>query len=209
MTKEDTDSGKKVAIYTLGCKVNQYESATFAGLFKRHGYRVVDFHQPADIYIINTCTVTHGADRKSRQAIRRAIKTNPEAKIVVTGCYAQISPEDIGRIPGVDVIIGTQDRKSIVKVIDGIADDKVALENFEEDCLPEYNGKTRAFVKIQDGCESYCSYCIIPYSRGPLHSRKPENIVTELESIIDRGYREIVLTGIHAGAYGNDLPGDA
>ena len=210
MTEHDTGRKKKrVAIYTLGCKVNQYESAIFAGFFKQHGYELVDFNKPADIYIINTCTVTHLADRKSRQAIRRAVKINPEAKVVVAGCYAQIAPEKIADIPGVDLIIGTQDHQSILKIIENDAGNMVEnCPGFAENYLPEYNGKTRAFIKIQEGCESFCSYCIIPYSRGPLRSRKLGYILSELKNIIDQGYREIVLTGIHAGEYGRDLPGD-
>lgn len=213
----------KVAVYTLGCKVNQYESAAMAGLFEKKGYQIVDFKDFADIYIINTCTVTHLGDRKSRQMIRRAVRKNPDALVVVAGCYAQVAPEEVLKIPGVDLVVGTRDRSRIVEMVEETASvrmrykdgppanmvkDVMDVAEIEEFPCPVYHNKTRAFVKIQEGCENYCSYCIIPYARGPLRSRRPENVLAEIESLVNDGYKEIVLTGIHIGAYGRDFVKD-
>ncbi|CCO07881.1 tRNA (N(6)-L-threonylcarbamoyladenosine(37)-C(2))-methylthiotransferase MtaB [Desulforamulus hydrothermalis] len=205
---------KTAAIYTLGCKVNQYESAAMADLFRRAGYRVVDFEQPADVYIINTCTVTHLGDRKSRQMIRRAAKQNPAAVIAVTGCYAQTSPGEVLEIPGVNLVVGTADKSRIVQLVEEYAGrtapvqavaDVMAKDCFDELPVPTEQGKSRAFLKIQEGCNSFCAYCIIPYARGPVRSRLPENVVRSATQLIQQGYQEIVLTGIHIGAYGQDL----
>ncbi len=206
---------KKVAIATLGCKVNQYDSAALASLFSRRGYQVVDFAEPADIYIINTCTVTHIGDRKSRQLIRRAAKNNPDALIVVTGCYAQVSPEEVAAVPGVDLVLGTREKGRIVDLIESAGgrngprvavQDACAAKEFEELPAPALGERVRAFLKIQEGCSNYCTYCIVPYARGPLKSRRPENILAEARCLIAAGYKEIVVTGIQTGAYGRDLP---
>lgn len=207
---------RKVALTTLGCKVNQYESEALAGIFRRQGYQVADFKDAADVYVINTCTVTHLGDRKSRQMIRRAIKSNPEAIIVVTGCYAQIAPGEILAIPGVDIVIGTKDRNRIMEYITTAQEKKeqinavsniMEVNDFEEIPL-EHEGRTRAFIKIQEGCNHFCSYCIVPYARGPLRSRKPEKILAEARRLVEQGFKEIVFTGIHIGAYGYDLNED-
>lgn len=206
---------KTAAIYTLGCKVNQYESSAIGDLFRQAGYELVNFEQPADIYIINTCTVTHLGDRKSRQIIRRAAKQNPAAVIVVTGCYAQTSPGEVLEIPGVDLVVGTRDRGRIVTLVESYAkgkgpvnavEDIMESPSFEELPVPSEQGKARAFLKIQEGCNSYCSYCIIPYARGPVRSRLPENVLESARVLVEQGFKEIVLTGIHIGAYGQDFP---
>lgn len=208
-------SQKTVAIHTLGCKVNQTESASIAEMFKQHGYRVADMDQRADVYIINTCTVTHLSDRKSRQMIRRATKSNPDGLIVVTGCYAQTSPGEVLEIPGVDLVVGTVDKNRIVQLVQQAVDNESIPLNTVED-IPEYyafqemptvtqGGKTRAFIKVQEGCNNFCAYCIIPYARGPLRSRSLPNIVDEVWQLVDKGFKEVVLTGIHTGAYGLDF----
>lgn len=205
---------KTAAIYTLGCKVNQYESAAIGDLFRQAGYQLVDFEQPADVYVVNTCTVTHLGDRKSRQIIRRAAKQNPAAVIAVTGCYAQTSPGEVLEIPGVDLVVGTRDRARIVKLVEGhvknkgpvnAVEDIMQSECFEELPVPTEQGKARAFLKIQEGCNSFCAYCIIPYARGPVRSRLPENVLKAATELVQQGYQEIVLTGIHIGAYGQDF----
>lgn len=205
---------KRVAIHTLGCKVNQYESASLAGLFLERGYRLVGFDDEADVYIINTCTVTHLGDRKSRQLIRRASRTNPAALIAVTGCYAQTSPGEIAKIPGVDLVIGTRDRARLVDLVETAVKGKgplcavgehVAGEEFEEVRALPVQGRVRAFLKIQEGCDNFCTYCIIPYARGPMRSRRPERVLEEARELVRSGYKEIVLTGIRTGAYGRDL----
>ncbi|HBX22827.1 MAG TPA: tRNA (N(6)-L-threonylcarbamoyladenosine(37)-C(2))-methylthiotransferase MtaB [Desulfotomaculum sp.] len=206
---------KRVAFTTLGCKVNQYESAALEELFRRRGYQVVDYNQPADIYIINTCTVTHLGDRKSRQLIRRATRTNPEAVVAVTGCYAQTAPDEVLGIEGVDLVIGAGNRAGIVDLVEGTVKGRqtVAVRDISEDRefeeLPgETNqGRVRAFLKIQEGCQNFCSYCIVPYARGPLRSRTPENVLAGAAELLARGFREIVLTGIHTGAYGREPGG--
>ncbi len=207
-------SEKKVAICTLGCKVNQYESASLAGLFRERGYRIVDFADKADVYIINTCTVTHLGDRKSRQLIRRSVRANPGAVIAVTGCYAQTSPGEILKISGVDLVIGTRDRSKLVDLVESAVkgQDPVnavseyrAGDEFEEIPSVPVQGRARAFLKIQEGCNNFCTYCIVPYARGPLRSRRPEKVIETARKMVASGFKEIVLTGIHTGAYGRDL----
>lgn len=206
-----TINDKKVALYTLGCKVNQDETEAIEGLFRERNYDIVSFTDLADIYIINTCTVTHFADRKSRQFIRRAIKKNPDALIVVTGCYAQISAKELEDILGVDLIIGTSGRENIVDIIENHPKSKFATtlvsdirqaEDFEELPVDRSIHKTRAYLKVQEGCEQFCTYCIIPYARGPFRSRSLDNCIQEAERLVEAGFKEIVLTGIHIGAYG-------
>lgn len=209
---------RKVAIATLGCKVNQYDSNALAGMFVRRGYRIVDFDETADVYVINTCTVTHIGDRKSRQLIRRAVRKNPGAFVVVTGCYAQVSPGEVKALPGVDLVVGTQERERIVDLVEealkGRCPRRSAGEVWEEEkefgILPAPDGgdRVRAFLKIQEGCSSFCTYCIVPYARGPLKSRRPEDVLEEAKGFLARGFKEIVVTGTHAGAYGRDLDGE-
>ena len=204
---------KKVAFYTLGCKVNQYETEAMLELFEKEGYEKAETEDYADEYVINTCTVTHMSDRKSRQYIRRMKKKNPDAIIAVVGCYSQVSPEEILSIDEVNLVMGTNDRKKIVEEVKKIdasrkvstVDDIMKVKAFEEIEINKTNGKTRAFMKIQDGCDRYCSYCIIPYARGRVRSRDLESIVKEVENLASNGYKEVVLTGIHVASYGKDI----
>ena len=204
---------KKVAFYTLGCKVNQYETEAMLELFEKEGYEKAETEDYADVYVINTCTVTHMSDRKSRQYIRRMKKKKPDAIIAVVGCYSQVSPEEILSIDEVNLVMGTNDRKKIVEEVKKIdasrkvstVDDIMKVKAFEEIEINKTNGKTRAFMKIQDGCDRYCSYCIIPYARGRVRSRDLESIVKEVENLASNGYKEVVLTGIHVASYGKDI----
>jgi len=204
----------KVAFYTLGCKVNQYESAAMAELFEKKGYEIVEFDNKADVYVINTCDVTNESGRKSRQIIRKAIRKNPSAKVAVVGCYAQLEPNKVSNLPGVSVVVGTKDRHKIVDLVEKAkeSDEQVVAvgdimkqRTFEEIAFKGHRQKTRAFLKIQEGCNMFCSYCIIPYARGPIRSRAIESIMSEVESLAKDGFKEIVLTGIHLGLYGYDF----
>ncbi|MGQ3480512.1 tRNA (N(6)-L-threonylcarbamoyladenosine(37)-C(2))-methylthiotransferase MtaB [Paenibacillus sp. TY11] len=204
-----------VAFYTLGCKVNFYDTEAIWQLFKNEGYEQVDFdEQTADVYLINTCTVTNTGDKKSRQIIRRAIRRNPDAIVAVTGCYAQTSPAEIMDIPGVDLVIGTQDRDKIIPFVQEIQETRQpvnAVRNimktrvFEEMDVPDFANHTRAFLKIQDGCNNFCTFCIIPWSRGLSRSRDAASIIAQARQLVHAGYKEIVLTGIHTGGYGDDM----
>lgn len=205
---------KKVAFYTLGCKVNQYETDAMLDMFKKDGYVQVDSEDFADVYVINTCTVTHMSDRKSRQYIRRMKKKNPEAIIAVVGCYSQVSPEEILEIEEVNLVMGTNERRRIVEEVKKLdsnqkmstVDDIMKVRAFEEIEINQTNGKTRAFMKIQDGCDRFCAYCIIPYARGgKIRSRDLESVVEEATKLSENGYKEIVLTGIHVASYGKDF----
>ena len=208
---------KKVAFYTLGCKVNQYETEAMLEMFKKDGYEQVDSEEFADVYVINTCTVTHMSDRKSRQYIRRMKKKNPNAIIAVVGCYSQVSPEEILEIEEVNLVMGTNERRTIVEEIKKLeatqgdkkastVDDIMKVGAFEAIEISQSNGRTRAFMKIQDGCDRFCSYCIIPYARGgKVRSRDIESIVIEAQTLANNGYKEVVLTGIHVASYGKDL----
>ena len=203
-----------VAFYTLGCKVNFYDTEAIWQLFKKEGYEQVEFDQTADIYLINTCTVTNTGDKKSRQIIRRAVRRNPEAIVAVTGCYAQTSAAEILEIPGVDLVIGTQDREKILPLVDEIKAKREPINavrnimktrTFEELDVPSFNGHTRAFLKIQEGCNNFCTFCIIPWSRGLSRSREPQSVLSQARQLVAAGYKEIVLTGIHTGGYGDDM----
>lgn len=203
----------KVAISTLGCKVNQYESAGILEKLDKNVFLPVPFHTKADCYIINTCTVTGRTDYQSRQIIRRAIRINPDASIIVTGCYAQVAPEDIARIPGVTLIAGTAEKENISQIIEHlvrgdpqllVGDIRQARE-FSRLSPLKFPGHTRAFLKIQDGCNSFCSYCIVPYARGPSKSLPEREVFHKIEMLARNGYKEMVLTGIHLGVYGEDL----
>ena len=207
---------RKIAFYTLGCKVNQSDTASMEGIFRRAGYEVVDCGSPADVYLINTCVVTNTGQRKSRQIINRALRHNPLSLIVVTGCYPQTAPEEVRAIAGVDVIIGNQERARIVELVEQALENKQTeiLDNvqkmtvdtkFEERGVGTETDKTRAFLKIQEGCNQYCTYCIIPYARGPLRSRSLESIRSEVAKLVEAGYKEVVLIGIHLGCYGKEL----
>lgn len=211
---------KKIAFSTLGCKVNQADTASMEKLFRQAGYELVAFNVKADIYLINTCVVTNMGQKKSRQVIHRAVRQNPEALIVVTGCYPQTAADEVKAISGVDLIIGNQDRAQLVTLVEkalmerrGSTMDGVhqltAQTAFEELPADEATDKTRAFLKIQEGCNQYCTYCIIPYARGPLRSRSLTNIKTEVTRLVAAGFKEIVLIGIHLGAYGQETVGGA
>jgi threonylcarbamoyladenosine tRNA methylthiotransferase MtaB len=203
-----------VAFHTLGCKVNHYETEAIWQLFKQEGYERVYFESISDVYIINTCTVTNTGDKKSRQVIRRAVRKNPDAVICVTGCYAQTSPAEIMAIPGVDVVVGTQDR---IKMLDYIEQYKLERQPingvgnimksriYEELDVPSFTDRTRASLKIQEGCNNFCTFCIIPWARGLMRSRDPKEVIRQAQQLVDAGYQEIVLTGIHTGGYGEDM----
>ena len=204
----------KAALTTLGCKVNQFETETMEGLFRQRGYAIVPFDEAADVYVINTCSVTSLGEKKSRQLIRRARRLNESAVIAVTGCYAQVAPEEIRAIEGVRVVLGTKERAAIVDhveraareagVFDGTGDIMHASE-FEDIPLFGAPARTRAFLKIEEGCENFCSFCIIPYARGPVRSRLLKSVRREAAKLLAMGFKEIVLTGIHLGCYGRDL----
>ena len=203
----------KVAFYTLGCKVNQYETEAMQKLFGAAGYEISSEIETADVVIVNTCTVTSLSSQKSRQMIRRAARANEDAVLVVVGCYAQNQPEEISKIEGVDIIIGTAERTKIVELVAQVLKNRSEkiltvgnvenISEFEE--LPHAPHRTRAFLKIEDGCNNFCSYCIIPFVRGRVRSRSLESIRAECLQLKNSGYKEIVLTGIHIGAYGKDF----
>ncbi|WP_110111391.1 tRNA (N(6)-L-threonylcarbamoyladenosine(37)-C(2))-methylthiotransferase MtaB [Bacillus sp. CGMCC 1.16541] len=203
-----------VAFHTLGCKVNHYETEAIWQLFKAEGYDRVDFEKTSDVYVINTCTVTNTGDKKSRQVIRRAVRKNPDAVICVTGCYAQTSPAEIMAIPGVDIVVGTQDRVKMLEYIEQYKTERQPINGvgnimksrvYEELDVPAFTDRTRASLKIQEGCNNFCTFCIIPWARGLMRSRDPKEVVVQAQKLVDAGYKEIVLTGIHTGGYGEDM----
>lgn len=208
---------KTVAFCTLGCKVNQYETEAMRAAFEGAGYETVEFHQKADVYVVNTCTVTGLSDRKSRQMMRRAKKLNPDGVLAVVGCYAQVASEEVAKVEGVDLVLGSHDKLSLVEKVEAFQKTRVPL-NFVSDIFQQktfdsmqvtnYRDHTRAYVKIQDGCNQFCTYCMIPYARGPIRSRKPEEVLEEVKALAKNGYPEIVLTGIHVASYGKDLEGE-
>lgn len=199
----------KAAIHTLGCKVNIYESEYIINILKENGYQIVDFDSKADIYIINTCTVTNTSDKKSEKMIKRARKQNKDAIIIAMGCHAQIKGDNIDA----DIIIGNKDKSKIISLIEEYQENKNKIKriynldniSFEDMYISSFNNHTRAFVKIQDGCDAFCSYCIIPYARGPIRSKDPKTVIKEITSLVENGYKEIILTGIHTGKYGKDI----
>ncbi|MCF8563330.1 tRNA (N(6)-L-threonylcarbamoyladenosine(37)-C(2))-methylthiotransferase MtaB [Alicyclobacillus tolerans] len=205
-----------VAFHTLGCKVNFYDTEGIWQVFKASGYTQVPFDEPADVYVINTCTVTHTGDKKSRQTIRRAVRTNPDAVVVVTGCYAQVAPAEVAQIPGVDLVVGNDQKSKIVEHVERVRNEQqpftlvgniLKTRDFEELDVPYFEDRMRANLKIQDGCNNFCTFCLIPYARGLIRSRKPESIIAQARKLVHAGHREIVLTGIHTGGYGADLDG--
>ena len=204
---------KTVAFYTLGCKVNQYETEAITELFDDDGFVVVPFNEKADFYIINTCSVTSMSDRNSRQMIRRAKKTNPESIIAVMGCYSQTAPDEVLDIDGVNLVLGTKDKGSILNLIKTLDKDSKlnavtsVKDNhiYEDLTVKRTHERTRAYIKIQDGCSQFCSYCIIPYARGPVRSRCENEVIDEINTLAEAGYKEIILTGIHVASYGKDL----
>ena len=215
----------KVAFCTLGCKVNQYETNGMMQKFMDKGYEIVNFDEKADIYIINTCTVTNMSDRKSRQMLRQAKKINKDALVVACGCYAQVAQDEVRAIKEIDLVLGTNEKKDIVsyledyldnKKIDGNYENKIVAENSITDDVMKnliyddfgdvtFTEKTRAVIKVQDGCDRYCTYCLIPYARGRIRSRKPESVISEVTKIAQNGIKEVVITGIHVASYGRDF----
>jgi len=222
---------KKVAVYTLGCKVNQYETNAMIEKFLDKNYEIVDFEDLADIYIINTCTVTNMSDRKSRQIIRRVKQINPKSILAVTGCYAQVASKDLEKIEEIDLIVGNTEKKEIVKIIEKYCEKNVGVDahndpknkgnanfynkinltdinkqkEFVDFGTITYTEKARAVIKVQDGCNNFCSYCIIPYAKGRVRSRNLESIIKEITSIAKKGIKEVVITGIHVASYGLDF----
>ena len=208
---------KKVAFITLGCKVNQYETNAMAQEFLRKGYEVVEHTEFADIYVINTCTVTNMSDRKSRQMLRRVKELNKDGIVVACGCYAQVAKSELEKIEEVDLLLGNNEKKDIVKYVEEYqknrkkeleVEDVMHKQEFVEFGSVVYTEKTRAVIKVQDGCDRFCSYCIIPYARGRVRSRKPEAIVSEIKKISEEGIKEVVITGIHIASYGKDFKED-
>ena len=206
----------KVAFYTLGCKVNQYETNAMAQKFVANGYEIVEFDEYADVYIVNTCTVTNIADRKSRQMLRRAKEINKDATLVACGCYAQVAKEELKKIPEIDLIIGNNEKNDIISIIENhiaqkgtedIVSDVMYKLDYVELGTTTYTEKTRAVIKIQDGCDRFCSYCLIPYARGHIRSRKIENVIEEIKKVVEEGINEVVITGIHIASYGRDFKG--
>ena len=203
----------KIAFYTLGCKANQFETQALERLFAERGHEIVPFDGFADVYVVNTCTVTALSDKKSRNAARRCKKCNPAARLVLCGCYAQVKPQEARALCGADAVIGTPDKSRVVSIVEELAPDGVRDLWHEApplfDVLPAggLSGRTRALLKVQDGCRNFCTYCLIPFARGPERSMPFDTAVSEARRLAEEGYREIVLTGIEISAYGRDLPG--
>lgn len=205
---------KKVAFYTLGCKVNQYETDVMTSVFEKDGYDVVDYEEYADVYIVNTCTVTNMSDRKSRQILRRAKEINPNAVLCAVGCYAQVAKNVLEDLKEIDIILGTNDKREILSVVNKFLEDKERYSKVT-DILSErkyvewdekpHSLKARTEIKVQDGCDRYCTYCLIPYARGPVRSRDMNNVYEEIKHVAKTGIKEIVITGIHISSYGKDL----
>lgn len=204
---------KKAASFALGCKVNQYESEAIAELFQEKGYEIVGIEEEADVYVINTCTVTNFGDKKSRQLIRKVKRQNENAIVAVVGCYAQTAPQELMQVEGVNLVIGTKDRAEIVEMVEkydkarGVVNhvsDIMKERVFEPLSIQKLANRTRAYLKIQDGCSQFCSYCIIPYARGPIRSRDPQDVIAEVKRLAENGFKEVVLTGIHVASYGKD-----
>ena len=203
-----------VAFITLGCKVNQYETNAMCEEFIKHNYKVVDKDEKADIYIVNTCTVTNMSDRKSRQMLRKVKEINPQAIVVACGCYVQVAKEELEKMDEIDLVLGNNEKKNIVQYIEKYKEERKKVAQIEDVMKTKdfvefgnvtFTEKTRTVVKIQDGCDRFCSYCIIPYARGKVRSRKKENIIQEIENIAKQGIKEVVITGIHIASYGKDF----
>lgn len=201
---------KKAALHNLGCKVNAYETEAMQQMLEAAGYEIVPFNEPADVYVVNTCSVTNMADRKSRQMLHKAKKNNPDSIVVATGCYVQTSEQEALEDLSIDIVIGNNRKHELVSLIEEFAKDNVfdinhEKQEFEELFVSQTAEHTRAFIKVQDGCNQFCSYCIIPYARGRVRSRKLENVIDEVMRLASNGYKEVVLTGIHLSSYGVDF----
>lgn len=217
IVRKNDDGKQYVAFSTLGCRVNHYETEAMAEKFIREGYEITDFSNFADVYVVNTCSVTNMSDKKSRQIISRARRINENAIIAAVGCYSQVSPEEVAKIEGVDVVLGTRNKGDIVYYVNKAKDEKKSQvvvgevlrnKDFEDLNIEEYQDKTRAFLKIQDGCNRFCAYCLIPYTRGAVCSKDPEKVISEIHKLAEHGFKEIILSGIHTASYGVDLEGD-
>ena len=213
-------SKRRAAFLTLGCKVNQYETDAMEEILEKAGYEIVSFKETADVYIINTCSVTNMADRKSRQMIHRAKKNNPDAIIVAAGCYVQAAEEELAKKNEADILVGNNKKKDIAQILEEyfaakepeqevpVVSEVIDINHtkeYEDLTIHKVNEHTRAYIKIQEGCNRYCTYCIIPYARGPIRSRKPEEVIEEVKKLAENGFKEVVLTGIHVASYGLDL----
>ncbi len=199
---------KRVAVQTLGCKTNQFESAAIIEQFRKNGYEIVPFTEQAEIYLINSCTVTARSDSETRRLIRRARRLNPAAKIVATGCYAQVYPDELAKVRELDFLLGNREKLEVIELIERgetLVSDVSEDESFPALELESFAEHTRVFLQVQNGCDSYCSYCIVPYARGKNRSARVSDILAEAGKLSEKGYKEIVLTGIHLGAYGSDL----
>ena len=205
---------KKAALHNLGCKVNAYETEAMQHLLEEAGYEIVPFTQKADVYVINTCSVTNMADRKSRQMLHKAKKNNPDSIVVAAGCYVQTSEKEVLNDLSVDIVIGNDRKHDLVRLLEEYSLDSVSdtvddindgKHDFEELFIDQTKEHTRAFIKVQDGCNQFCSYCIIPYARGRVRSRRFENVIAEVERLVANGFKEVVLTGIHLSSYGVDF----
>ena len=209
--------GRRAAFHTLGCKVNAYETEAMEELLQTAGYDIVPFTEQADVYVVNTCSVTNMAERKSRQMLHRAKKLNPEAVVVATGCYVQVSEEEARADAAVDLVLGNNQKRQIVTALDAYFEGRtfddvladVEKEQYEELEVSTVLEHTRAFVKVQDGCNQFCSYCIIPYARGRVRSRRMENVIAEIKRLAESGIQEVVLTGIHLSSYGREIDGES
>lgn len=208
---------KKAALHNLGCKVNAYETEAMQHLLEEAGYEIVPFTQKADVYVINTCSVTNMADRKSRQMLHKAKKNNPDSIVVAAGCYVQTSEKEVLNDLSVDIVIGNDRKHDLVRLLEEYSLDSVndtvddindGKHDFEELFIDQTKEHTRAFIKVQDGCNQFCSYCIIPYARGRVRSRRFENVIAEVERLAANGFKEVVLTGIHLSSYGVDFEED-
>lgn len=207
----------KVAFSTLGCRVNTYETEALIELFKEEGYQIVNFEEKADVYVINSCTVTNMGDKKSRQMVHRAHRLNEDAIIAMVGCYSQIKPDEVSKIPGINIVLGTRNKKEIIYQINKFKEERknqVSVKDvlkdkiFEDFCVKSYDNRTRAFIKIQDGCNNFCSYCLIPYARGASVSKPLPSIIEEVKDLSKNGFKEIILSGIDVSSYGKDLEGN-
>ena len=205
---------KKVAFITLGCKVNQYETNAMIEQFLQKKYEIVEATKKADIYVVNTCTVTNMSDRKSRQMLRRVKELNPKSIVVACGCYVQVAKDEVEKMKEIDLVLGNNEKKEIVKKVeeylqkkkqDSKIEDVMKQKEYVELGETTYTEKTRAVIKVQDGCDRFCTYCIIPYARGRVRSRDPKNVIKEIEKIAQKGIKEVVITGIHIASYGKDF----
>ncbi|MFN3871885.1 MAG: tRNA (N(6)-L-threonylcarbamoyladenosine(37)-C(2))-methylthiotransferase MtaB [Ignavibacterium sp.] len=208
---------KTVSLHTLGCKLNFSETSTIGKEFLKKGYSIVDFDSKADIYVFNTCTVTENAEKECRQLVRRALRNNPDAFVIVTGCYAQLRPEEIAKIDGVDAVLGSNEKFNIFSILNDFTKKELSciyvspleeLNNFGKAHSTDADSRTRAFFKIQDGCDYKCSFCTIPLARGKSRSMNPDDVINEFKSLVNEGYKEIILTGVNVGDYGKNYSTD-